>query len=284
MFNIRKSNGNIITKAITPSAKTGRQLAASLLENIKLQSQLEQSNSPDAVQSPVVQSPISVSQKVDLQKHLEQARITGHASKLIELDRKAKASQEGYSASSRFSIRNCKVGLGALNCPNQKTYDQILDDNTKLMSHGLKPYLTYESWVQASENESVGSKDVTWNKFVPPVLSGLSTAPAFIVKHSYYILYEAGVCYYLSSGMSVPSILKRASSENTSAAEVDNSSMLISCAHGTTWRNLTRQEYDSIVLNQPSQADLFKLFIQFVNEAGLQFDVSKAVPAWSSND
>ena len=280
MFNIRKSNGNIITKAITPSAKTGRQLAASLLENIKLQSQLEQSNSPDAVQSPVVQSPISVSQKVDLQKHLEQARITGHASKLIELDRKAKASQEGYSASSRFSIRNCKVGLGALNCPNQKIYDQIVEDNTKLMAHGKAPFTSYESWVQASENESVGSNpEVTWKKFQDPVLAS-STVPVYISSQDYFLMYEQDQCYFLTGKMAVPSILKRSASECVSGQTVDNSSILMSKGVGK-YRDMTKAEYDDIVSSQPPISDLMRVYIPFVNESKVLLDVSKAKTIWS---
>src|ERR1035441_4803236 len=262
MFSIKPQKGKVVITKSSPG--NGKLLANALLENLRLKSQLEQV--PDAVQSPDVVRHV---QPQTMDKQLEESRIDARVKTMKSLDVKAKASQEGYS-DSRYVIRNCKVGLGALNCPNQAIYNQILEDNTKLMSHGHRPHLTYESWVQASENESLGSNpDVVWNKHSDPVLA-VSTPPAFIVKHSYYILYEAGVCYYLSSGMSVPSILKRASSENTSAVEVDNSSMLISCAQGSTWRNLTRPEYDSIVSVQPSKNSLFKLYIQFVNEAGLQ--------------
>jgi hypothetical protein len=56
MFGIKRQNGKVvITKSTIPTSTTGRQLASTLLENIKLKSQLsemEQVQSPDVVQLP----------------------------------------------------------------------------------------------------------------------------------------------------------------------------------------------------------------------------------------
>src|ERR1035437_1146381 len=97
MFNIRRSKGNIITKSVTPSLTTGRQLAASILQNIKLKAELESSDV--LVQSPVEGTVPSLpvvqtrkagsnlpTPKVDLQKHLEQNRIEGRIANMTALD------------------------------------------------------------------------------------------------------------------------------------------------------------------------------------------------------
>jgi hypothetical protein len=288
MFNIRKSKGTIVTKSVLPSAKTGRQLASSLLENVKLQEQLEALSkeqplvgspiTPDMVKTSVGSEPTKAVQprKVDL----AQTRIESRASVMSELDRKAKESQVDYSPTSRFIIRDNLKPLLATGCPDSKIQNQIADENTKLMAHGKKPFTTYESWVDAGDS-LIGSPEVTWNKYVEPVLA-VSTAPAFIVRHEYYVLYENGVCYYLSGDMALPSILKRSSSENISAQTQHNESVLVSKS-AVKHRDLTKAEYDSVVASQPSKDDLFKLYVQFCNDAKVRMDVSKAVPAWSKD-
>lgn len=53
MFNIKKKDNTIVTKSVTPSTSTGRQLAKVMLDNVKLQSQLEQVKSPDTISEKV---------------------------------------------------------------------------------------------------------------------------------------------------------------------------------------------------------------------------------------
>src|ERR1035441_330072 len=253
MFNIRKVKDTIVSKSVIPTSTTARMNAKLLADNFKLKedtSKLKelletlQAQSPDvAVQSPVAVQPLTV------EKKMEQTRIQARVSTMTLLDEKARKSQEGYSTSSRFLIRNCKVGLGALNCPNQKIYDQIVEDNTKLMAHGKAPFTSYESWVQASENESVGSNpEVNWKKFQDPVLAS-STVPVYISSQDYFLRSEQDQCYFLTGKMAVPSILKRSASECVSGQTVDNSSILMSKGVGT-YRNMSKSEYNDIVASQ----------------------------------
>jgi hypothetical protein len=287
MFNIRKSKGNIVTKSVTPSTNTGRQLAATLLENVKLKAALEQVQSPDVVQLPAKQklaqnAPASTA---EVQKQLEQTRIQGHASVLTELDRKAKASQEGYSPSSRFVIRDNNKPFLAMGCPNTKVQQQIGEDNLKLMAAGKRPYVNYEDWVSASGDNSydiIGSPDVRWEKYTEPVLAS-ATVPVFIARHQYYLMYENDKCFFLAGAMKLPSILRRSASENVSGLTVDNSSILMSVSNATRYRDMSKPEYSDIVASQPCIADLFRVYIQWDNLDKVLMDVSKATTVWSKD-
>jgi hypothetical protein len=210
------------------------------------------------------------------------ARVKAKVNEILNgtsaLEAKAKASQVGYNANSRFVIRDNNNPIIPTGCPNIKTANRIADENIVLMNRGKQPFLTYASWVEAGDGLQ-DTPNVAWRKYEEPA-KAVSTIPAFIVRHGYYIMYENGVAYYLSGEMKSPSILRRLASENVSGQVVNNESIVMSKGNGK-YANLTKQEYDSIVASQPSKADLFKLCIQFCNESKVLMDCSKATPVWS---
>ena len=282
MFSIKKKNDKVvITKSTIPtSPSTGRLLAKSLLDNIKLQSELEQVKSES--QTPLVGSPITpdmVKSHVTVEKQMEQTRIQARVRTMNSLDVKAKLSQEGYNPNSRFMIRNNNVPLSPTGAPNQKVMDQITEENVVLMSHGKKPYLTYTEWTDVGDSSNLDSPGAEFRKFVEPVLAS-STVPVYISAQDYFLMYENDICYFLTGKMAVPSILKRSSSECVSGQTSDASSILMSKGVGT-YRNMSKSEYNDIVASQPSVADLFRVYIQFCNNDAILMDVSKATTVWS---
>jgi hypothetical protein len=242
----------------------------------KLKELLEtlQSNSPD-----VVQSPVSISQKVDLQKHLEQARITGHAAKLVELDKKATESQVGYNPNSRFVIRDNHRPVLATGCPSAKIQKQISDESVLRMAHGGKAYLSFQEWTDVGDSSNVGNPDITFQKYVEPVLAS-STVPVYISKGDYYLMYQDSTCFFLTGNSQMPSVLRRSASECISGQTVDNSSILMSKGVGK-YRDMTKTEYQSILDSQPSQAALLRIWIPFCNNDSILMDTSKATTIWS---
>jgi hypothetical protein len=285
MFNIRKSKGTIVTKSVLPSAKTGRQLASSLLENVNLQEQLESLlKEQPSVGSPItpemVKSPATVqARKVDS----SQARIEGRASVLTELDRKAKESQVGYDRNSRFVVRNNLKPVLATGCPSEKMQNLISEQNTARMTAGIQPFFSYDEWTDAGDGDSLlPNSNAKFEKYVEPVLAA-ATVPVFIARHQYYLMFEADRCYFLAGEMKYPSILRRSASENISGQTQDNSSILMSVSNATKYRNMTRPEYNDVVASPPSLADLFRVFIQWDNTDKLLMDTSKAVTVWSKN-
>ena len=285
MFSIKKKNDKVvITKSTIPtSPSTGRLLAKSLLDNIKLQSELEQVKCES--QTPLVGSPITPdvvrahTQPQTIETQMEQTRIMARVSTMNDLDKKAKLSQEGYNPNSRFMIRNNNVPLSPTGAPNQKVMDQITEENVVLMAHGKKPFLTYTEWTDVGDSSNLGNPDVQWKKYEEPVLASPSI-PVYIAAQNYFLMWDADKCYFLVANMAVPSILKRSASENISGLTVDNSSILMSKGVGK-YRDMSRAEYNDIVANQPPLADLFRVYIQFCNNDKVLMDTSKATTIWS---
>ena len=281
MFNIRKVKDTIVSKSVIPTSTTARMNAKLLADNFKLKEVLETLTKEQA-QSPVVQSPVSVSQKVDLQKRMEINRIEGHAAKLVELDKKATESQVGYNPNSRFVIRDNNRPILATGCPNSKVQDLITQENVVLMAHGRKPYLNYTEWTDVGDSSNLGSPDVTWKKIEDPVLAS-STVPVYISAQDYFLMFENDTCFFLTGKMAQPSILKRSTSECVSGQTFNQSSILISCSNAIKYRNMSKSEYNDIVSSQPSIADLFRVYCQWDNRDKVLMDTSKATTIWSKD-
>jgi hypothetical protein len=278
MFSIKKQHGKVvISKSVIPGANTGRQLAKSLLDNIKLRSALEQVKSEPEM--PLVSSPITDTARDARIKAKVRAIIDGTPAKQ-SLDDMARESQIGYDKDSRFIIRNNNVPLLPTGCPNARIQKQIGDENVVRMANRMRAYTTYESWVNDNGDVQGNTADFTWQKYEEPAPKASSTAPAFIVKYGYYLLYDAGVCYYLSGNMVQPSVLKRLASEELSGETQNNSSILMSVSKGK-YRNVSQSEYNSLITDTPSKEDLFKVFVQWDNVQKVLLDTSRAVPVWS---
>jgi hypothetical protein len=274
MFGIKRQHGKVvITKSIPTSTNTGRQLASTLLENIKLKSELEKVSVPSNEWTPATKADIASDERV-------RAKVNEIMSGTSALEAKAKASQAEYNANSRFIIRDNNNPLLPTGCPNIKTANRIAEENIVLMNRGKQPFLTYQSWVDAGDSLQ-DTPNVAWRKYEAPAPKAVGTVPSFIVKHGYFLLYDNGICYYLSGEMKSPSILRRLASENVSGQVQHNEPILMSVSNGVKYRNVSQAEYNSLVTDTPCKADLFKVYIQFVNEAKVLMDTSKATPIWS---
>jgi hypothetical protein len=285
VFNIRKVKDTIVSKSVIPTSTTARQNAKLLADNFKLHKQIESLSQ----EQPLVGSPITPDmvrahvQPQTIEKQMEETRIQARVSTMTELDRKATESQADYNPNSRFVVRNNFKPVLPLNCPNQKVQDQIAQENVVLMAHGKRPYLNYTEWTDVGDTTSQGSPDVQWKKYEEPILAS-STVPVYISAQDYFLMYENDTCFFLTGKMAMPSILKRSSSECVSGQTSDQSSILISCANATKYRNMSKSEYNDVVASQPSLPDLFRVYVQFCNEEKILMDTSKATTIWSSKD
>jgi hypothetical protein len=195
MFHIKKKDNTIVTKSVTPSATTGRQLAKTLLENMNLKAQLEQVESP-VQSSNTLAMDARVKEKVSAIMADSQVRIDTMVQEASDMPSKytpALTPLQSKQSGMESSLANAVKGLGDVQTFTRDPFT------------GEPLY---------------GGKDAKY-----ATLGGAFYITNDDPAESYYLLYNGGMTFILTAGQShgdYMSVLYRAGSGNVSESTMQS--------------------------------------------------------------
>ena len=158
--------------------------------------------------------------------------------------------------------------------------------NAKRVAKGLAPYKDYSEYVGKPKNYVVNTE--TSQKIDPVTAFSKLESEALnfggqplkakgevyhIILGGYTIGYNKSRCYIQKDGVNQAYILVHG---NTLYGE----SAVMNMIPNKSFRDLTREEVDSIVSSKPAYKDLFRVYSKLTNFQNVVIDVQNALPVW----
>jgi len=305
MFSIRKIKDSIITKSVTPS--TGRQLAKVLLENAKLQAELDQAKSelvakdfnpeqgitaepPKPITSNVVPKPAKPidPKPVDVMTGIERERIEAVSQLIKELDAKAIESQKAYSYNNGRMTVSAHAVILPTGAPNARLQASIGEENTRRIANQQEPFLTYSQWYEADKVEApaADARFVTTSNTLQVNAKVSKAIASYMVENKYYILRDSGVTYIYNNCEAIEPSNKRVLRlmkqpvDGQPFNSSGNGNRVIYSDPVNPLENLTDKEHQSIVNDKPTFEKLMQVYLLASNEEGLEINFVAAQKIW----
>lgn len=166
--------------------------------------------------------------------------------------------------------------------------------NNQRVRENKRPFATYQEFLDAPKEEP--ERNITWTKStdvnalladpVTPLDTIITDASIYgkrpllaggevycIASEGYYIGWNKSRCYIQQTLDNEVNILVRGD-------RLYGADTRMTILPNDTFRDLTREEVDSIIKGKPSYSKLFEVFSKFQNHQNVQLDITKAIPVW----
>lgn len=226
-----------------------------------------------------LESKLEVSPVEELKQDLKKVeKVLTHMTESITPNDPGMPFASTYRTKDKLSINNRYSYEKTADGQTKKTYNFVLSDyktKQEANSHLLKLWcqsvdpLTHEEYkqgklaVESSDLPDMGFPSTTKDNISTQTINGKKVSavqPHKFVKGNYHLLYDNGKCYFQAGKMSVPNYITKPYGDNYEGGSYRDS--VTHSRYGQPPRHLSKSDYDNIVKSNPTQDELFKVYMR----------------------